>query len=96
MRGLASICLAAGLIMAPLGYTLSPVLLDLVGVEADSVYGTYPFRASSEDQLVEVIRRVAESREQAFVQAWQAVGPGMIPSLQQIAALAAASGKQRG
>ena len=72
------------------------VLLDLVGVEADSVYGTYPFRASSEDQLVEVIRRVAESREQAFEQAWQAVGPGMIPSLQQIAALAAASGKQRG
>lgn len=46
-----------------------PVLVDLADVDADSVYGCYPYRASQTNQLVDVVRRVKLDRSRAFQRA---------------------------
>ena len=61
-----------------------PILVDLAGADAESVYGSYPFRAGSEDELVAAIEQVTASRERAFARAWEAVGPAILPDLSAI------------
>ena len=61
-----------------------PIVIDLVGVDPDSVYGAYPFRARSEAELVAIARAVRANRQEAFERAWNAVGPGTTVGLRQI------------
>lgn len=70
-----------------------PIVIDLVGVDADSVYGAYPFRASSQEQLVELVREVQAAPEQCFKRAWEAVQPGLMPDLKRIGQMAADLGR---
>jgi hypothetical protein len=63
-----------------------PVLLDLAGSDGDSVYADYPLKARTEAELAAVLREVQADREGAFERAWNAVGPGINPSLDQIEA----------
>jgi hypothetical protein len=69
-----------------------PVVVDMAGVDADSVYGAYPFCGGSQSQLASVIREVRADREGSFRRAWEAVGPGLIPDLREIERIADSAG----
>lgn len=65
-----------------------PLVIDLAGADEDSVYGAYPFTCHSEDEVVETVREIQRDREASFRRAWDIVGPGRLPSITEIEALA--------